>query len=74
MRGIWARAIAGVTTATSRTASTDKRRTRAERAAQAKIVVDARFNSKQRVFIDFVLSHYISEGVRELSWNARLSG
>jgi type I restriction enzyme R subunit len=39
---------------------------REERASRAKVVIDARFNSKQRVFIDFVLSHYVSEGVREL--------
>ena len=39
---------------------------REERAARAKVIVDGRFNSKQRVFINFVLSHYVSEGVHEL--------
>ncbi len=40
--------------------------TREERAARAKIIINARFNSKQRVFLDFVLSHYVSVGVEEL--------
>jgi type I restriction enzyme, R subunit len=40
--------------------------TREERASRAKVVIDARFNSRQRVFIEFVLSHYVSEGVHEL--------
>jgi type I restriction enzyme, R subunit len=40
--------------------------TREERASRAKVVIDARFNGKQRAFIDFVLSHYVSEGVHEL--------
>jgi len=40
--------------------------TRNERAARAMAVVSANFNSKQRVFIDFVLSHYVSVGVEEL--------
>ena len=40
--------------------------TRAERAAKAKVAVTTRFNTKQQVFLDFVLSHYVSEGVREL--------
>lgn len=36
--------------------------TREERAANAKVVISTRFNSKQRVFLDFVLSHYVSVG------------
>jgi type I restriction enzyme, R subunit len=28
--------------------------------------MSTRFNSKQQVFLDFVLSHYVREGVREL--------
>jgi type I restriction enzyme R subunit len=40
--------------------------TREERAARAKIVIITRFNSKQQVFLDFVLSHYVSVGVEEL--------
>jgi type I restriction enzyme R subunit len=40
--------------------------TREDRAAKAKVVLSAHFNTKQRVFIDFVLSHYVKEGVREL--------
>ena len=39
---------------------------RKERAAKATVEVSTRFNAKQRVFLDFVLSHYVSEGVREL--------
>jgi type I restriction enzyme, R subunit len=40
--------------------------TREERATNAKVVISARFNSKQQVFLHFVLSHYVSEGVQEL--------
>ena len=40
--------------------------TREERAARARVAISARFSTKQRVFLDFVLSHYVSEGVREL--------
>ncbi|MCX7028274.1 MAG: DEAD/DEAH box helicase family protein [Spirochaetes bacterium] len=39
---------------------------RATRAAGARLVIDERFNPKQRVFLDFVLSHYVSVGVDEL--------
>ncbi len=28
--------------------------------------ISTHFNSKQRVFLDFVLSHYVNEGVGEL--------
>ena len=41
--------------------------TRAERATHAKAVIDTRFNTKQQAFLDFVLSHYVSEGVQELN-------
>jgi type I restriction enzyme R subunit len=40
--------------------------TRQERADKAGVVINARFNSKQQAFLDFVLSHYVSEGVGEL--------
>lgn len=39
---------------------------REERAARAKVVISTRFTSKQQAFLDFVLAHYVSEGVREL--------
>src|SRR5476649_2699112 len=40
--------------------------TREERAARAKVEISTHFNSKQQVFLDFVLSHYVSVGVEEL--------
>ncbi|MEZ5673104.1 MAG: DEAD/DEAH box helicase family protein [Thiotrichaceae bacterium] len=40
--------------------------TREQRAAKAKIIISTRFNNKQQVFLDFVLSHYINVGVDEL--------
>jgi type I restriction enzyme R subunit len=40
--------------------------TREDRAAQAKVAISTHFNSKQQVFLDFVLSHYVSVGVEEL--------
>ncbi|MDO9102568.1 MAG: DEAD/DEAH box helicase family protein [Candidatus Nitrotoga sp.] len=40
--------------------------TREERAAQAMACISTHFNSKQQVFLDFVLSHYVSVGVEEL--------
>ena len=40
--------------------------TREERAAQAMALISTLFNSKQQVFLDFVLSHYVSVGVEEL--------
>lgn len=40
--------------------------TREERAARAKLEISTRFNSKQQVFLDFVLSHYVQVGVEEL--------
>ncbi len=40
--------------------------TRQERAAGAKVVISTHFNTNQRVFLDFVLSHYVSVGVEEL--------
>jgi len=41
--------------------------TREERAARAKIEITSRFNNRQQAFLDFVLSHYITVGVEELS-------
>jgi len=40
--------------------------TRQERATKANVEISARFNSKQQVFLAFVLSHYVSVGVEEL--------
>jgi type I restriction enzyme R subunit len=40
--------------------------TREQRAAKAKVEISTHFNGKQQVFLDFVLSHYVSEGVEEL--------
>lgn len=40
--------------------------TRAQRAAKAKIEITTHFSSRQQVFIDFVLSHYVDAGVDEL--------
>ncbi len=41
--------------------------TREERAAKARIEISRRFTTKQQVFLDFVLSHYVSVGVEELA-------
>jgi type I restriction enzyme, R subunit len=40
--------------------------TREERAANAKGGISTHFNSRQQAFLDFVLSHYVKEGVQEL--------
>ena len=40
--------------------------TREQRAEKAKVAISTHFNSKQQVFLDFVLSHYVSQGVEEL--------
>jgi type I restriction enzyme R subunit len=40
--------------------------TREERASRAKVAISAHFSSKQQVFLDFVLSHYVRVGVEEL--------
>ena len=40
--------------------------TREQRATTAKVKISTHFNTKQQVFLDFVLAHYVSEGVREL--------
>ncbi len=39
---------------------------RRERADRARPAINTSFSAKQRVFLDFVLSHYITEGVEEL--------
>jgi type I restriction enzyme R subunit len=39
---------------------------REERAAIAKVGINANFNVKQQAFLDFVLSHYVNVGVDEL--------
>jgi type I restriction enzyme R subunit len=41
--------------------------TRQERAADARVAISSRFNTKQQMFLDFVLSHYVSVGVDELA-------
>jgi type I restriction enzyme R subunit len=40
--------------------------TREERACHAKVAINANFSAKQQAFLDFVLAHYVTEGVREL--------
>ena len=40
--------------------------TRKERANRAMAVISTHFNTRQQVFLDFVLSHYVAEGVDEL--------
>ncbi len=40
--------------------------TREERAAMAKVEIDSHFNDKQQAFLDFVLAHYVDQGVNEL--------
>jgi type I restriction enzyme R subunit len=40
--------------------------TREVRAANARVHINTRFNAKQQVFLDFVLQHYIQDGVEEL--------
>src|SRR4029077_13206367 len=40
--------------------------TREERAAHARVCITTHFNTKQQVYLDFVLSHYVSVGVDEL--------
>jgi type I restriction enzyme R subunit len=39
---------------------------RMERATRAKAAITSQFTSKQQVFLDFVLAHYVREGVEEL--------
>jgi type I restriction enzyme R subunit len=40
---------------------------RQERAEQARLYIHSRFTSKQQVFLNFVLQHYVSTGVQELA-------
>ncbi|MGO9256892.1 MAG: EcoAI/FtnUII family type I restriction enzme subunit R [Bryobacteraceae bacterium] len=40
--------------------------TREERATRARVTIGARFNTKQQVFLGFVLSQYVKVGVEEL--------
>jgi type I restriction enzyme, R subunit len=40
--------------------------TREERATRARVRIRAQFNDKQQTFLDFVLAHYVTEGVHEL--------
>jgi type I restriction enzyme, R subunit len=39
---------------------------REERAAKARVAINTHFNSRQQVFLHFVLSHYVSVGIEEL--------
>ena len=41
--------------------------TRQERAEKAKVEISTHFNSKQQVFLDFVLAQYVKVGVEELA-------
>ena len=43
-----------------------ERRLKEERAQGAKIVISEHFNTKQSIFLDFVLSQYVKVGVDEL--------
>lgn len=40
--------------------------TREERADMARVEISDRFDAKQQAFLDFVLAHYVSEGIQEL--------
>jgi type I restriction enzyme R subunit len=40
--------------------------TREQRAARAMALISTHFNSRQQVFLNFVLSHYVAVGVEEL--------
>ncbi len=40
--------------------------TREDRATKAKVEISTHFNTKQQIFLDFVLSHYVQVGVEEL--------
>jgi type I restriction enzyme, R subunit len=40
--------------------------TRDERANKARVIITQHFSTKQQVFLDFVLAHYVSVGVEEL--------
>jgi type I restriction enzyme R subunit len=40
--------------------------TREVRAANARVYINTKFSAKQQVFLDFVLSHYVTVGVEEL--------
>jgi hypothetical protein len=39
---------------------------REERAARAQLAISTQFSSKVQAFLDFVLAHYVSQGVEEL--------
>lgn len=41
--------------------------TREERALRARLAIPAHFNNRQQSFLDFVLSHYVTAGIDELS-------
>src|SRR5580658_4971862 len=41
--------------------------TREERAVRARLAITAHFNTRQQAFLNFVLAHYVSEGVQELN-------
>lgn len=40
--------------------------TREDRATKAKVEICTHFNTKQQIFLDFVLAHYVQVGVEEL--------
>ncbi len=43
--------------------------TRVERANQARVHINSQFTAKQQAFLEFVLQHYVTEGVEELGQN-----
>ena len=40
---------------------------RETRAQQARLYISSRFTSNQKLFLDFVLQHYVTSGVQELA-------
>jgi type I restriction enzyme R subunit len=42
---------------------------REERASKARVIITQHFSTKQQVFLDFVLAHYVAVGVEELDQN-----
>jgi type I restriction enzyme, R subunit len=41
--------------------------TREERAARARTAIEGQFTTRQQAFLDFVLAHYVNDGVEELA-------
>ena len=41
--------------------------TRSQRAEMAQVEIHSNFDAKQQMFLDFVLAHYVNQGVQELA-------